>query len=77
MIPIYHFVMSHSWTTSLTSTAPGSQNTSGEKLAFYICQATPEVICGGIVFMINARGMFGTGLWGDKSHDSKNKNSKA
>jgi hypothetical protein len=52
-------------TTSLTSTAPGSQNTPAEKAAFYVFHILPEWISVLILLLCNVRDMFGTGMFGD------------
>ena len=57
------------WTTLLTSTGSGSQNTSGEKTAFYIFQAAPEVLTGSLLVLFNVKDLFNTGFWGDRSSD--------
>lgn len=71
VIPVYHFVVMHHWTTSLVSTAPGSQNTAGEKALFYVFQAAPEVLSAGILLVVDVKSVFGTGMWGDRSTDAK------
>lgn len=65
-----------SWTTSLTATGPGSQNTSSEKAAFYIFQAAPEVLAGGMLVVANVRDLFSTGFWGDRSSDPASEDGK-
>lgn len=69
IIPIYHFVAMHNWTTSLTSTVSGSQNTAGEKAAFYIFQTVPELVTGGILLVCDVKTLFVTGVWGDSSRE--------
>lgn len=59
------------WTTSLLSTEPGSQNTPGEKAAFYVLQSTPEFVAAALLTCINIKEMFGTGVWGDRWADKK------
>ncbi|EKM54327.1 uncharacterized protein PHACADRAFT_210138 [Phanerochaete carnosa HHB-10118-sp] len=58
IIPIYHLVVMGGLTTSLTSTERGSQNTSTEKIAFYVLQAVPEFLASGILLFPNVRTMF-------------------
>ena len=57
-------VLTHS-TTSLFSLAPGGQNTPGEKAAFYVFHVAPEFIAAAVLMALNARRVFGTGMWGD------------
>ena len=57
------------WTSSLTSTAPGSQNTAGAKAAFYVFQAAPEVLAAALLLVPDVREHFSTGMWGDRSTD--------
>lgn len=71
ILPIYELIVIRNWTTSLTSTAPGSQNTHGEKVAFYIIRAAPEALVAGIVLSLDVRNTFGTGLLGDRFKDAK------
>jgi len=52
-------------TTSLISTASGSQNTPAEKAAFYIFHIVPEWISVLILLSCNVRDIFGTGMFGD------------
>ncbi|KAJ8473866.1 hypothetical protein ONZ51_g7590 [Trametes cubensis] len=61
-------VTTHS-TTSLLSTAPGSQNTTREKIAFWILHAAPEWISAAMLLGINCRRTFKTGFWGDRNSD--------
>lgn len=65
LIPFYHIVVFNRWTSALTSTAPGSQNTPGEKTAFYAIQALAEFAAAALLLGVNIRAMFGTGPWGD------------
>lgn len=71
ILPIYELVVIRNWTTSLTSTAPGSQNTHGEKLAFYVLRAAPEALVSGILLGPDVRNIFGTGIKGDPFNDPK------
>lgn len=66
----------HHWTNSLVATVPGSQNTNGDKAAFYIFQAAPEVFTSGALLAINIKDMFNTGFWGDRSSDPKPEDEK-
>ncbi|KAH9889389.1 hypothetical protein C8Q73DRAFT_654057, partial [Cubamyces lactineus] len=61
-------VTGHS-TTSLLSTAPGAQNSTGEKIAFWILHATPEWISVTMLLGLNCRRTFKTGFWGDRNSD--------
>ena len=69
IIPLYQLAILHNTTTDLVSTAPGSQNTGGEKAAFYILQALPELVINAALVAINVRVMYNTGPWGDKNKD--------
>lgn len=66
----------HNWTNSLVATIPGSQNTNGEKAAFCIFQAAPEVSTSGVILAINIKDLFSTGFWGDRSLDPKPEDEK-
>ena len=55
----------------------GSQNTSGEKAAFYVFQAVPEVLTAGALCLFNVRDLFGTGLRGDRVSDPKSEDTHA
>ena len=55
----------HFYTTSVTSTAPGSLNSTQSKITFYVFHIVPEWITSAILLSINARQLFETGLWGD------------
>ncbi|KAI0663965.1 hypothetical protein C8Q70DRAFT_905107 [Cubamyces menziesii] len=65
LVGCYRLIMAHATTTSLLSTAHGSQNTRSEKVAFWVLSAAPEWIAAAILVSINGRRMFRTGLWGD------------
>ncbi|EKM54314.1 uncharacterized protein PHACADRAFT_185257 [Phanerochaete carnosa HHB-10118-sp] len=58
IIPIYHFIIMGNKTTSLISTAPGSDNTPAEKTAFYLFQVVPELITSATLLGINAKEVF-------------------
>ncbi|EKM54321.1 uncharacterized protein PHACADRAFT_210131 [Phanerochaete carnosa HHB-10118-sp] len=73
VIPIYHLVITGDWTTSLISTASGSQNTSGEKAAFYVFQALPELAPCVALLIVNMKTTFETGNFGDGIRDPKKK----
>jgi len=62
---IYRLGILWTETTSLISTAPGSQNTPGEKAAFYILHIVPEWISVLVLLSCNVRDVFGTGMFGD------------
>lgn len=62
---IYRLSVMGTTTTSLTSTAPGSQNTPAEKAAFYILHMVPEWISVLVLLLCNVRDIFGTGMFGD------------
>ena len=73
IIPIYQLVIMRDVTTSVSSTAPGSQNTPGEKALFYVLQVVPEFACVGALLCVNMKRMYGTGTWGDRLKDPKPK----
>lgn len=62
---IYRLAVMRTTTTSMTSTAPGSQNTPAEKAAFYILHIVPEWISVLVLLLCNLRDVFGTGMFGD------------
>jgi len=66
---IYRLCVMWNTTTSLTSTAPGSQNTPGEKAAFYIFHIVPEWISLLTLLSFNVRDVFGTGMFSDRARD--------
>jgi hypothetical protein len=63
---IYRLCVMSTTTTSLISTASGSQNTPAEKAAFYIFHILPEYISVLILLSCNVRDVFGTGMFGDR-----------
>lgn len=71
ILPTYELSVIHNRTTSLTSTAPGSQNTHGEKTAFYVLRAAPGALICAIIMSLDVRNMFGTGIKGDSFRDAK------
>ena len=73
ILPIYEIIVVKNRTDSLTSTAPGSQNTHGEKIAFYALRDLPEVIVAGLLLSLDLRNIFGTGMTGDKFSNPKPK----
>ena len=56
----------HFYTDSLTSTAPGSLNSSGSKASFFVLHVAPEYVAATILMSLNVRRIFNTGLWGDR-----------
>ena len=52
-------------TTSILSTAVGSQNTASEKVLFYVFHMAPEYICIATLTLTNVRKVFKTGIYGD------------
>ncbi|KAJ3525554.1 hypothetical protein NM688_g8386 [Phlebia brevispora] len=72
IVSIYRLIAMHNKTPSLTSTGPGSLNSSAAKTTFYIFHATPEWLAAAILLAVNVREMFGTGMFGDyRSTDKK------
>ncbi|KAH9889390.1 hypothetical protein C8Q73DRAFT_654324 [Cubamyces lactineus] len=65
LIGCYRLIMAHATTTSLLSTAHGSQNTRAEKVAFWVLSAAPEWVAAALLVGINGRRMFRTGPYGD------------
>ncbi|KAM5543025.1 hypothetical protein V8D89_003409 [Ganoderma adspersum] len=66
IIGVYRIVVISHSSTSLLSTAPGSQNSPGSKAAFYVLHVAPEFVSAAILMALNARRVFGTGPWGDR-----------
>ncbi|KAI0342025.1 hypothetical protein BDW22DRAFT_1358150 [Trametopsis cervina] len=62
---IYRLVVLRLHTTSLTSTAPGSLNSSSSKATFYVFQVSADLLAAAILANINVRERFSTGPWGD------------
>lgn len=52
-------------TTGLSSTAPGTLNSSGAKASFYILHVFPEWLATAILFCVNIRRTYGSGPFGD------------
>ncbi|KAI8978284.1 hypothetical protein BD414DRAFT_422306 [Trametes punicea] len=67
IVGLYRLIVMHSWTTSLLSTAPGSQNTPGEKATFWVFHAAPEWLAATLIVSADARKTFKTGPFGDKN----------
>ncbi|KAI0359574.1 hypothetical protein OH77DRAFT_1038151 [Trametes cingulata] len=61
----YRMVVMAHWTTSLTSMAPGAQNSRRDKIFFYVFHVAPEWLAAALLMSVNAREMFRTGPWGD------------
>ena len=71
---IYRFAAMRNKTPSLTSTGPHSLNSPVAKALFYVFHSTPELLATIVMFSVNAREVFGTGLWGDlRARDPKPK----
>jgi len=62
---IFRLAFMYHYTTSLTSTAPGSGNTPGEKSTFYLFHMLSDWMAAALLLLPNVRGMFATGMWGD------------
>ncbi|KAH9911672.1 uncharacterized protein BXZ73DRAFT_82664 [Epithele typhae] len=74
IVAIYRLGVLHCSTPlgGLESTASCSGNTPGEKAEFWIFHVAPEFLIAALLAAVNARQMFGTGLWGDiKGKDPK------
>ncbi|OSC96508.1 hypothetical protein PYCCODRAFT_1472566 [Trametes coccinea BRFM310] len=65
IVAVYRLIVMRNWTTSLLSTAPGSQNTAGAKAAWWVFHATPELIASALLLSVNLRQWFKTGPFGD------------
>ena len=52
-------------TTSLTSTAPGTLNSTLSKAGFYVFDVAPEFLAVAILMALNPRRVFATGMLGD------------
>jgi len=74
---IYRLCVMYHTTTSLTSTSPGSQNTSAEKTVFYIFHIIPEWISVLMLLSCNVRDVFGTGMFGDDRARDETESEKA
>lgn len=64
IVTIYRFAVLPATTASLTSTSTDSLNTTGDKAAFYVFHAAPELISAGTLMFIDVKKMFGLSLWG-------------
>lgn len=73
IVSAYRLVVMRLKTTSLTSLGPHSLNDPESKRTFYIFHAVPEVLAAAILFSVNVREVFGTGMFGDKAKKSKSK----
>lgn len=58
-------------TPSLLFTGPGSLNMPRDKAVFYVFHAAPEFLTAAVLVCVDIRGVFGTGLWGDRFSGSK------
>ncbi|KAI9062427.1 hypothetical protein FKP32DRAFT_1593586 [Trametes sanguinea] len=65
VVAVYRLIVMHNWATSLLSTAPGSQNTSGAKAAWWVFHAAPELLASALLVSANLRKRFKTGPFGD------------
>ena len=63
MIGVYRLSVMGLKTTSLS--APSPLNTPGSKATFYVFHVLPEWLASVIIFVVNIRKTFGTGLVGD------------
>ncbi|EAU91147.2 hypothetical protein CC1G_03315 [Coprinopsis cinerea okayama7 len=64
-VAVYRMAVMNNYTVALDSTAPGSQNSKGSKVAFYMLHVAPEWLANAILLCINVRKIFGTGFSGD------------
>ncbi|KAG0703251.1 hypothetical protein DFH29DRAFT_803726 [Suillus ampliporus] len=62
---MFRLVFMYNRTTSLTSLAPGSGNTSSEKLTFYIFHMLSDWLAVALLLVPNIRSIYKTGMWGD------------
>ncbi|KAJ8592705.1 hypothetical protein M405DRAFT_732709 [Rhizopogon salebrosus TDB-379] len=62
---IFRLAFMYHRTTSLTSTSPGSGNTSSEKATFYIFHMFSDWLAVALLLVPNIRGIYDTGMWGD------------
>jgi len=75
IVAIYRLSVMHFKTTSLA--APSPLNAPGAKAAFYVLHALPEWLAILILFLVNVRKFYGTGLAGDwRGHDMTAKEKK-
>ena len=66
IVGVYRIAILGNNTTSLYSTAPGSQNSDASKAGFYIFHIAPEFLSAAILVSLNVRRVFATGMWGDR-----------
>ena len=72
VISVYRLIVMRLETTSIISLGPHSLNDTGSKITFYIFHASPELVAAAILYIVNVREIFGTGLFGDyRSRDKK------
>lgn len=71
IISIYRFVVFPSTTPSLLFEGPGSLNTPRDKTFFYVFHVAPEFLAAAVLVCIDVRGIYGTGLHGDRLWGSK------
>ncbi|KAI0369014.1 hypothetical protein BV20DRAFT_980380 [Pilatotrama ljubarskyi] len=69
VVGVYRLTVLHNSTTSLTSTAPGSQNTTHAKVLFYIFHIAPEWLSAALLLSVNVRRTYKTGMWGDMNSE--------
>jgi hypothetical protein len=62
---IFRLAFMYHRTTSLTSTSPGSGNTSSEKATFYIFHMLSDWLAVALLLVPNIREIYKTGMWGD------------
>ncbi|KAI0359573.1 hypothetical protein OH77DRAFT_1038013 [Trametes cingulata] len=68
-VGIYRLSILHNSTTSLTSTAPSSQNTTHSKVLFYVFHIAPEWLSAALLLSVNVRRTYKTGMWGDMNSE--------
>ncbi|KAF9462282.1 hypothetical protein BDZ94DRAFT_1261516 [Collybia nuda] len=65
VIAVYRLSVMFNTTSSITSTEPGSLNSTGAKTTFYVLHVLPEWLANTLLFGFNIRRMYGTGMFGD------------
>ena len=68
VVSVYRLIVMRNKTPSLESTGPHSLNSTVSKTLFYIFHVSPEFLAALIIFAVNVRDVFGTGMYGDYRH---------
>ena len=68
VVSVYRLIVMRNKTPSLESLGPHSLNTTTSKALFYIFHVSPELLATLSLFLVNARDVFSTGMFGDYRH---------